>query len=323
MDMISIIIPVYNAKKSINNCLNSILAQTYDNIEIIIVDDESDDGSAEVCDRYAEQYKNISTYHIKNKGVSNARNFGLSKASGDYIMFCDSDDVVEKTWCESLYKAISNYPESWVMCGASYVDSNTQDVIKTIVYDENTELSSIEKQDYYKVFALGVSGYIWNHIYDLSVIKKNNIQFDENTDYAEDALFNNEYLKYCESICFINKPLYNYYVSSSSGLSHKYFPDYYDKLKKIYLSRKQFIDKKYLPEFCYEYFYHFNLSLDNTLDKRNKDSFLKKLKYNNYVINDAVFKDCLDNMIVPQEDEKYVRLLKKGNYYLIFLRNKL
>ena len=155
------------------------------------------------------------------------------------------------------------------------------------------------------------------------LIKEHNIRFDESTDYAEDALFNNEYLKYCDCISFVNKSLYNYYVSSESGLSHKYFPEFYDKLKEVYLSRIDYIEKKYLPEFCYEYFYLFNKSLKNTFDKRNKKNFFKKLKYNNYVINDSIFKDCISNMKVPDEDKKYVNLLKKGNYLLVYLIDKL
>lgn len=322
MYKISIVLPVYNAESRIKQCINSILSQTYENYELILIDDGSSDDSGRICDSYASTNSKIKVYHIENNGVSHARNYGIQMAHGDYIMFCDSDDTVDGLWCEHLLNGIINHPGSWVTCGCSYTDPKTNQKQKTVVLNERESITLIKKEEYYRVFSAGISGYVWNHIYDLSIIKEHDISFDESTDYAEDALFNVEYLKYCDRICFINEALYNYFVSPDSGLSHKYFADYYDKLKRIYLKRRELISDEYIPEFCYEYFYLFNQSLNNTFDKRNQQSFIQKLRYNQYVINDKTFKSCIDQMRIPEEDKKYISLLKKGNYLLVYLINK-
>jgi glycosyltransferase involved in cell wall biosynthesis len=321
MPEISVIVPVYNVEKYLHRCVDSILAQSFSNFELILVDDGSTDNSGKICDEYAQKYDNIKVYHINNKGVSYARNYGIKKAAGEYILFCDSDDTVLEGWIETLLKAIKKNNSAWVTCGCNYINDGTDEIIKIVVYNKDEKETFLKIKDYYKIFKLGISGYVWNHIYNTEIIRKHCLYFDEHTDYAEDALFNNVYLKYCNSICFINKPLYNYY-SDLAGLSHKYFSDFYDRLKKVYFSRRPFIDVGFLPEFCYEYFYLFNLALNCTLDKRNKVSLIKKIKYNNYVINDKAFKDCLENMTLYKEDEKYVKLLKKGNYLFVYLRNR-
>lgn len=320
--MISIIVPVYNSEDRLSKCINSIIKQTYKNIEIILVDDGSTDKSAEICDFFADKDERIKVYHLSNSGVSSARNFGINKSNGSYIMFCDSDDTVEEDWCKELRETIEMNPFTWISCGYSKVDVNGV-VSNSVIINSKKHFSNYLINDYFEIYKTGSSGYLWNKIYDAKIIKDNNILFSEETDYAEDALFNNEYLKYCQSICFINKSLYNYYVSDNDSLSSKYYSDYYDKVKPVYLSRLQYISEEHIPEFCYDYFYHFNKSLKGTFDKRNKISLMKKIKYNNYIINDSVFKECISMMTKKDSDQKYISMLNKGNYFKIYLLEKL
>lgn len=320
--MISIIVSVYNAEKRLNLCIDSLIKQTYKDIEIVLIDDGSTDDSAKICDSYADKDSRVKVYHIDNRGVSRARNIGIEKSTGDYIMFCDSDDSVADVWCELLYNQLIKNTSAWISCGFAKDYSGIKHS-PVVVLSEDEDISFLTKEEYYNVYKTGTSGYLWNKIYVSSVIRENKIRFDENTDYAEDALFNNRYLKYCDNICFINKPLYNYYISDSEGsLSKKYFPDFYDKVKPVYESRKELISEEYMADFCYDYFYFFNMSLDGTFDKRNEVSFFQKIKYNNYILNDPVFKDCIERMTKKESDAKYISMLKKGSYLGIYFNKK-
>lgn len=109
MDKISVIVPVYNVEDYLEECINSILGQTYKNLEIILVDDGSTDNSSKICDIYEKKDKRIKVIHKENGGLSSARNEGLKYRTGEYISFVDSDDFIDKTMYEKLYSAIKKY----------------------------------------------------------------------------------------------------------------------------------------------------------------------------------------------------------------------
>ena len=110
-NLISIIVPVYNVDKYLNRCINSILKQTYSNLEILLIDDGSTDNSGAICDKYASEFDNIRVYHKKNGGISSARNYGLDKISNNtkYIAFVDSDDFLHPQMYEILYDDLIKY----------------------------------------------------------------------------------------------------------------------------------------------------------------------------------------------------------------------
>lgn len=123
MPEISIIVPVYNVEKYLPRCIDSILAQTFTNFELILVDDGSPDNCGAICDEYAQKDSRVVVIHKENQGVSSARNRGLDVAQGKYIMFCDSDDKVDARWCELLHKAITRNPDAWVVSNLWRVDA--------------------------------------------------------------------------------------------------------------------------------------------------------------------------------------------------------
>lgn len=126
--MCSIIIPVYNVKEYLDDCLKSILEQTYINYEIILVDDGSTDGSAELCDNYSRNYKNIKVIHENNSGVSCARNVGLANSSGKYILFVDPDDSVKKNFIDKLINSLLENSTDVACC--SYYRFNDTEIFK-------------------------------------------------------------------------------------------------------------------------------------------------------------------------------------------------
>ena len=122
--VVSIIVPVYNAERTIDRCLNSLVNQTYDHIEILIVNDGSIDSSGVKCDRYAEIDTRVKVFHIENKGVSNARNCGIANSTGDFIIFVDSDDYLTETACEVLINHQLAFDDDCVVYGFSQLSGS-------------------------------------------------------------------------------------------------------------------------------------------------------------------------------------------------------
>lgn len=121
-DLISVIVPVYNVENYIEECCKSLLEQTYSNIEILLIDDGSKDNSGKICDVFANKFNNFKVYHKENGGLSDARNYGLKFAKGEYVTFVDSDDTVEKNYIEELYNLIKKYKTSMSIASFSTIN---------------------------------------------------------------------------------------------------------------------------------------------------------------------------------------------------------
>ncbi len=322
MPEISIIVPVYNSEKYIEKCLKSILSQTFFNIEIIVINDGSTDNTYQVCSKVANSDSRIKLIDRSNSGVSASRNYGLRIAKGKYIMFCDSDDYVDPKWCELMWNKITKHNNSYVVCGSITYNLDTENK-QYLLLDKDKECSILEIDNYYHIFNIGTSGSLWNKIFDLSIIKENSIKFNEELSFAEDVLFNSEYIKYCNNIIFINLPLYIYCVrNDDNSLSRKYYKNYFEMVKITYECRKQLISKKFFQEYCSMFFYNFNNALKMTFNKNNKSSIFNKIRTNQNYINDSSFLECISNMKVKKEDMEYIKMLRKGNYYIIYIRSK-
>ena len=318
MPEISIIVPIYNREERISKCIESILNQTYKDFELILVNDGSTDNSYDICKKYEKADKRVRLFNRKNSGVSASRNFGIKQSQGKYVMFCDSDDTVDSKWCEVLYNAIKLYPKSFICC--AFVLTNSEGEQKRTESLDDKLYSFLDKKYYSMLFKLGVSGAVWNKIFSLDIIMQNNICFNEELSFAEDVKYCEDYFAYCESICYCNAALYYYYLGDyEKTLSKRYYYDFYDKIKLLFEFRKDLISDEFKEDFCKFYFFMFLDCLENTFDKRNKWSLLKKIKYNQYVINDASFVEVLNNYNPPKCDEKFCKRLKKGNYLPVYL----
>ena len=321
MPEVSIIIPVYNSENSIGKCISSILNQSFDDFELIIVNDGSTDNSLNICQKYESADDRIRVFNRDNYGVSASRNFGMLKAFGNFIMFCDSDDTVEKDWVEKLYETIKQFPKHLINCGISKVNTGS---VNKVTLDRNIPVQEFEKKDYYLLYKIGVSGAVWNKIFSNKIIKEKEILFDENISYAEDVKFCSDYYFYCDKIIMLNYSLYNYYESDAkTSLSKKYYPYLYDMEKLTYEYRKKYISEEYMQLFLKDYLYKFSLCLENTFDKRNNESIFKKIKYNQYILNDASFVEVLKRIVPEKYDEKLVYEFRKGKYIPLYIRRVL
>lgn len=212
MDKVSIVVPIYKVEQYLNQCIDSLIKQTYENIEIILVDDGSPDGCPKICDEYKKIDQRIKVIHKKNGGLSDARNVGLESATGIFICFVDSDDYVEKTFIEELINAIKKNKTKISQCGIKYVNNNGK-VLFNKGYNEDSVFSGIKmiEDQYYGHDIENVVA--WNRLYDIKLFKnirfpKGKIHEDEYTTYK---LFYDQ-----KNVAVIKSNLYNYRQSDNS-----------------------------------------------------------------------------------------------------------
>lgn len=231
-EKVSIIVPIYNSSKTLDRCIKSLLAQSYDNIEIILVNDGSKDSSFSICESYKKSNSNIILKHKENGGVSSARNLGIQTASGSYIIFVDSDDYVEPNFVVNFINGGGN---SDLVIQGFYVVQNNQKVtsvfMPTMGYDEAWKVVK-----YLEETPNVHNGYLWHRMFKACIIKENNIFFKEGVNFAEDGLFFLEYLKYVSNTTFINSVGYHYILSDGSltKKGNSYSPEFFKKLFSDY-----------------------------------------------------------------------------------------
>lgn len=216
---ISVIVPVYNAQETIEKCINSILLQTYTNLEVIIVNDGSQDNSNEICEKIASTDKRIRYYSKNNTGVSDTRNFGLKESKGDYIAFVDSDDFLNKDMYEVMINEIQD--SDILICNYSLFNKEYQKIEKKSFFN-NSSYSSLSEM-IKNIDGNDMNRYFnppWNKLINRNLINKNLIRFDDNLSLGEDLIFNLTVMKDAKKIKTINKKLYNYMLTSN-GLNQK------------------------------------------------------------------------------------------------------
>lgn len=231
MELISVIIPVYNVEKYLSECLDSVINQTYKNIEIILIDDGSKDSSGKICDEYAQKDTRFKVIHKENGGVSAARNTGLDVAQGAYITFVDADDFVERDFVENLYKKIQQ--ESSDLCFSRYDKFNGHFIEVVEVFpDEPVTKNDINGFcDFYKRFFLTYSSKLHiNHsscriLYSKSLLT--DLTFNTKIKMGEDMVFCLNAVTRANGISFVCESLYHYRINLSSACNASYYPDYF------------------------------------------------------------------------------------------------
>lgn len=213
--LVSVIIPIYNAEKYISKAVDSVINQTYRNLEIVLVDDGSSDNCGNICDGYAVNDSRISVIHKKNGGVSSARNTGINAANGDWICFVDSDDWIEPSAIEkSLLSAIENNCE---MCIFDFDIVNHNSVVnKDSLKINGTAFTELSDTDLFLAYACAL-GSIWNIITKAAVIKR--LKFDESISFREDEIFRWQLYGSIKSFCYIREVLYHYRANSLSAVN--------------------------------------------------------------------------------------------------------
>ncbi len=222
-DLISIIIPVFNAEKYLDKCLNSVVSQTYCNLEIILVNDGSSDNSAKICDRFAKEDNRITVIHQPNQGVSSSRNNALKIANGKFVMFVDSDDWLETQAISIIYTAQQKQNADLVIASYNYIAKNK--TIANKFEDKLTLTNSIIKElpKWYEIINTP-----WGKLFDKDIIDKYNLKFPNNTKVGEDTVFCLRYIEKTNSVLTLSDVIYNYNISISTNATKKYHPAFDD-----------------------------------------------------------------------------------------------
>ncbi len=212
-DLISVIVPVYNSERYLRKCLDSISGQSYRNLEIILVDDGSTDGSGAICDAYAEADPRFTVIHNPNGGPSSARNAGIRAANGAFITFADSDDTVESRAYECLLQMLRKHPEAGLaICGFRII--NHGEAQSSERFDDPCEADVLVGAALWEEVFGRLNNAVWNKLYQAEAAKK--ICFTSGLTYGEDLLFNLNYIENCQSAVITQAPLYHYNKRSGS-----------------------------------------------------------------------------------------------------------
>lgn len=206
---ISVIVPVYNSEKYLHRCIDSILAQTYTDFELLLIDDGSTDSSGAICDEYAQKDKRVRVFHKENGGVSPARNMGLENAIGEWVTFVDSDDYTDSQWLKNYIDLIC-INQVDLVCQGFKTDKPLFKGLKTNSYGINFKGNVVDCIE--TLFRNNILGFCWNKLFLNQIIETHNIRYNEKISLREDEIFVMQYLLYTKSCICTNKIGYFYSV---------------------------------------------------------------------------------------------------------------
>lgn len=247
MSKISIIIPVYNTGKYLHRCIGSILNQTYKDLEVIVVDDGSKAQTAQICDQLAESDSRVKVYHKHNEGVSVARNFGLSKATGEYIGFVDSDDWIDSKMYERMVSHMIKESADVVYCDALTVWDDIKKELDTFSIPSSEK---INRSDISPSVLFEIAGSVCRGLYKSQILK--DIIFPVGLKFSEDRYFNLQVLSAVNSISYLKAPLYYRYMREDSCVN-SFHPDAVEVASKGFDLMAEYADRYWGRDYYDEY----------------------------------------------------------------------
>ena len=250
--LISVIVPVYNVERYLRQCLDSLINQTYNELEVIMVDDGSKDSSGKICDEYSEKYENFKVVHQENAGLGMARNTGFEHIKGEYVTFVDSDDYLEPDCIATLYNELRNKDVDMCKGGFKRVIDSGKIVSNRIYDNELFQGEKAKKEMLPRMIGSSPTKHdsiemcVWGALYNTKPIFEHNIRFPSERELiSEDLVFNIDYMQYANGACTIDKAGYNYRVNLGS-LSTSYRKDRFEAIKYFYLEmHKKLMDLGY------------------------------------------------------------------------------
>lgn len=248
--MISIIVPVYNTEKYLKRCVNSILAQTYTDLEIILVDDGSKDSSGFICDEYAKQDQRIKVVHKKNGGVSSARNLGLDLAQGEYIAFVDSDDYLDSNMYEEMYKVALKYNCEVVLTDCIKEYTNESQLYTHDIRSGYYNLSQLKEEYYPHLLMMENVEYPATISNGLILFRRkmnrNSVlpKYIEGVRYSEDLLFGAQLMYNADSFYYMKNQAYYHYCMNDDSATHRFCPDKWNDYLKLYCETKNYFKEE-------------------------------------------------------------------------------
>lgn len=306
-DLVSIILPVYNCEKYIEKCLQSIIKQDYFKWELIIINDGSTDGTGQICEMYLKSESRIHYFPIQNRGVSNARNYGLANAKGQYVFFVDADDYLDKSCIKNAVKE-SKYSDSDIVVMAHYEVDADEIVIKpNNKFQENEVLQNTEVVDSF-LMTDKIGWEIWGKLFKRDLLK--NLAFREDRRIAEDALFLFDALLKSKSISLLKEYGYFYRSNINSVMAEKFSEKNFDILLSVNEITEKAERAKYIGSeaFKIKYYIWFTRRFNKKCSNQDRKTYHNKIKSVRKYIASISIKDA------------YLRLSKKYFIEYIMIR---
>lgn len=315
----SIVVPIYNVGKYVKKCIESLMEQTYRNIEIILVDDGATDSSGKICDEYANKDNRIKVVHKENGGLSSARNTGIKCATGQYVLFVDGDDFLDKNAIEILAKNLKNELYD-IICFDIY-QYKDEKVIGTLITKKFNDLTTDRRN-------IIVNPSACARVYKTEFLRNNNIFFKEKIIYEDLALIPS-LTNYTENIQFIDDKLYYYVIRDDSIMNKKSFNINRDDkfialetLENVFIQNRTY--DKYKSEIEYLYIKHLLIMYSTEIIKFNKKIYKPRIRKALNCINEK-FPNWNQNIYLQREPiytKIYLTFLKHKLYFLLRIMNK-
>lgn len=302
--MVSIIVPVYNAEKTIEACVDSVLCQTYSDFELILIDDGSTDRSGQLCDalqsRCTAQNVRCQVIHQQNGGVSRARNVGMAHVNGEYFVCIDSDDIVEPCYLEDLVRTAESHPElGHVLCGFRCTSH-----VHDYVFSKHETLTIVDRKDYMRLFDAILIQSPCLGLYRTDIMRTHQLKMREELSLGEDILFNLSYLDALDktAIGIVNKTNYIYQDEDQSSLYRKFRADLLTiselilEAMRIHLVKWNIGDVNSWERYYHAAFYKYTSVFENTLHSNNPMSMKDKVAFNDEILKSEHFQESLMSM---------------------------
>ena len=286
--LISIVVPVYNVESYLKSCIGSLFAQTYRNIEILLIDDGSTDQSGNICDAYAQKDDRIRVFHTENQGVSAARNRGIEEAAGKYLIFVDSDDTIHSRLVECYMQCVDS--DSVLLCGMT----ESEEELRQMKPDNlNQRIRKYDREHFSLIYAENQINSPVNKLYELNILKKYQIHFPTDKNMGEDLLFNLDYLRHApEQYRLMDLPFYYYRQERAGSLTTGYRADLFQIQQELAAAVEQFmkdmrvwnLENQRIHYGLYWDRLYMTASMCRSYEKEHKDS--RELKQ---ILNDPVW----------------------------------
>ncbi|WP_130891428.1 glycosyltransferase family 2 protein [Fusobacterium ulcerans] len=310
--MLSVIVAAYNVEKYIEKCINSLVNQTYKNLEILVVNDGSTDNTKEIMEKYEKEYKNLKLLNKENGGLSSARNYGINHSKGEYITFVDGDDYVDEEMYEEMLDKMIRENSDMCICNFRKIYSNKIKIPKLNYTLFKGELVHNFLLRHDEIFAISC-----NKIYKKEIIINNNIFFI-NKAFFDDLGFNSKYILYTRKVSIVNKAFYNYIQREGSITKGKVYNPY---IEKAILDLNNNLKLFYKNHNFYE---KYKLSLEGIYIRMKIYKINYMLKFNYYSKEDINEIKFIFTLYLPLKHKIAVILMKLKLYKFIYiiLKNK-
>lgn len=284
MDLVTVIVPVYNAEKTLNNTLQSLIRQTWDNIEILLIDDESSDSSGRICDNWSEADDRVRVIHKMHEGVSAARNLGLKEANGEYIVMVDSDDIVSKNMISKLYRSLELTNADMAICDFKQGQERDYQFPRT---NKSENIESVNGVDVLHRIYQGPHSALryvapWGKLYKRKLF--NDLFFPDGKIF-EDIYLTHQLIFRCNRIVILGDELYYYYEHQDSIMHQKYNVkklDYLEALKQriIFFQTHNLkdLEKKAYDEYLHSLIWEYSRAHDLLADKKIMKNIKKRFR---------------------------------------------